>query len=390
MRYNILILTMFLAACDSSGKATPTAPVIPTQTPVVTKTGTVRNFLGLSVEITSSGVSLGTLASGATSTLTLPATATSITYVPKPATYAGTSTPIPNDMPGATIPLGTGASFAVDINNVVNGQPYIFPVFTNNSGMPVSFAVSQGGVIRCLATASSVGPYEFGYYALTSTTQFRVYQTNTACAGAYIVWSDLTAESNTGSLYLVLSYPPIPARSVTLAPSSGAVELGATLQLAATIKDSIGGVLSKHQAVWSSSNPAVVSVSSTGLLRGLALGVATITATSWGVSATGSFSVGSIAVSTVRLCDQAYAASCLNSTFLLPGQAVVVRAVATGATGVDLTSSCVFQWAATVPNIVTIVPSTDAARSQAVITRISTGSVGVTATCNGKVGVFTM
>jgi hypothetical protein len=71
-----------------------------------------------------------------------------------------------------------------------------------------------------------------------------------------------------------------PVASVVVAPASLSVVVGGTRQLIATLKDAKGNVLLGRQVTWTSSAPAVASVTSTGLVRAVAVGSATITATS--------------------------------------------------------------------------------------------------------------
>ena len=71
-------------------------------------------------------------------------------------------------------------------------------------------------------------------------------------------------------------------KSVSVAPSSASIAIGATVQLTATVSPPSGASL----LAWSSSNSAVASVSSTGLVTGVSAGSATITASAGGVSGT--------------------------------------------------------------------------------------------------------
>jgi alpha-tubulin suppressor-like RCC1 family protein len=77
-----------------------------------------------------------------------------------------------------------------------------------------------------------------------------------------------------------------PVASVTVTPANATVGLGGSLQLTATVKDAGGNTLTGRAIAWQSSNPLAVTVSSTGLVRGIGRGDATITATSEGVSGT--------------------------------------------------------------------------------------------------------
>ena len=69
-------------------------------------------------------------------------------------------------------------------------------------------------------------------------------------------------------------------------PIGSSMALGASVQLSATAKDRDGDPVSGVQITWESSNTAVATVSSSGLVAGVAEGNATITATTQDVSGT--------------------------------------------------------------------------------------------------------
>jgi uncharacterized protein YjdB len=79
--------------------------------------------------------------------------------------------------------------------------------------------------------------------------------------------------------------------SVTVTPSADTVTVGATVQLTATVTDSVGHILMGHVVVWSSGDSSVAAVSTSGLVTGRAAGVATITAAAGGKDATASVTV---------------------------------------------------------------------------------------------------
>src|SRR5208283_5423294 len=72
---------------------------------------------------------------------------------------------------------------------------------------------------------------------------------------------------------------------VTVAPTTASVMVGQQIQLGAVITDSAGNAITEPVA-WASSDSAVATVNSTGLVMGLTLGQATITAISAGLRAT--------------------------------------------------------------------------------------------------------
>jgi uncharacterized protein YjdB len=81
--------------------------------------------------------------------------------------------------------------------------------------------------------------------------------------------------------------------SVTVTPSSAGMEVGETVQLQATARDASGQTLSGRSVSWSSSNTAVTTVDSDGLVTGIGAGSATITASSEGQNGTASVTVTS-------------------------------------------------------------------------------------------------
>ena len=82
-----------------------------------------------------------------------------------------------------------------------------------------------------------------------------------------------------------------PVASVTVSPASASVAVGQTLQLTATLKDASGVPLSGRVITWASSNTGVATVSGSGLVSGLVVSTATITATSEGQSGTAAITV---------------------------------------------------------------------------------------------------
>jgi hypothetical protein len=79
--------------------------------------------------------------------------------------------------------------------------------------------------------------------------------------------------------------PPVVA-SITVGPTVPTLVPGATVQLAAVLKDASGNVLTSPGVTWSSSSDAVAHVSTAGLVTAVAAGAATITAAAGARSAT--------------------------------------------------------------------------------------------------------
>lgn len=146
---------------------------------------------------------------------------------------------------GATTTL-TGAAFDA------GGAPLPGRVFAWSSASPSIAAVTSLGVVHGVAPGTAT---------ITGTSE---------------------GKSATATVTVILA----PVASVTITPVSGIVGLGGSLQLTATVKDAGGNTLTGRAVAWQSSNTLAVTVSSTGLVRGVGQGDATITATSEGVSGT--------------------------------------------------------------------------------------------------------
>jgi hypothetical protein len=112
------------------------------------------------------------------------------------------------------------------------------------------------------------------------------YRAGTA-TGQYRVIARAGSAADTSSVVIV----PVPVASVAVALADAALEVGETTQATATLRDAGGALLSGREITWSSSNPAVASVSSSGLVTARDAGSAAIRATSEGRSATAALTV---------------------------------------------------------------------------------------------------
>jgi len=100
--------------------------------------------------------------------------------------------------------------------------------------------------------------------------------------------------------------PPAPVVSVTVTPGTATVVGGGTLQLTATLKDAAGTVLAGRTVTWASSDIAVATVAIAGLMKGVAPGSVTITATSEGQSGMATITVNlvfaEVSAGNIRTC----------------------------------------------------------------------------------------
>ena len=163
--------------------------------------------------------------------------------------------------------------------------------------------------------------------------------------------------------------PPAPVASVTVAPQTLTVAVGTTAQLTATPKDANGTVLTGRVVTWASSNTAVATVSSTGLVGGVAEGQATITATSEGQSGTAALTVV-VPVASVTVTPA-------PATVVI-GQTVQLTATPKDANGTVLTGRVV-TWASSNTAVATV-------SSTGLVTGVAQGQTTITATSETKIG----
>lgn len=102
---------------------------------------------------------------------------------------------------------------------------------------------------------------------------------------------DAESEGKTGSAKVVVT--PVPAAAVEVTPNPSSVQEGKTVQLGAIPTDAGGDVLFDRAFTWSSSDGAVATVSESGLVTGVGVGTATITAATFGASGTSTLTVTS-------------------------------------------------------------------------------------------------
>src|SRR5207247_1608470 len=97
-------------------------------------------------------------------------------------------------------------------------------------------------------------------------------------AGAATITAASEGQSGTAAITVTAPPAPAPVASVAVSPASASVPAGQAVQLSAVTKDSAGTVLTGRALTWASSNGGIASVNGSGLVTGVAVGAATITA----------------------------------------------------------------------------------------------------------------
>lgn len=158
--------------------------------------------------------------------------------------------------------------------------------------------------------------------------------------------------------------------SVEVTPPTASVRAGATLTLVARPVDGEGNAVDVRAIAWSSSNKAVATVSSSGVVTTLTPGEARIAASALGKSAT--------AVITVTARDVASVVVIPATVSMRVGVTTPLQAQTLDAEGSTLTGRTV-TWASGNPSVATV-------SAQGVVTAVAVGAATITATSEGKVG----
>lgn len=111
--------------------------------------------------------------------------------------------------------------------------------------------------------------------------------------------ANITATSEGRTATVTITVAPVPVNTVVVSVPNVTMALNSSQQATAVASDAAGNVLAGRVITWSSSNPAVGIVSSSGLVGTVAPGVVIITATSEGKTGVVSITVSPLPVSTV-------------------------------------------------------------------------------------------
>src|SRR5437773_2635750 len=160
---------------------------------------------------------------------------------------------------------------------------------------PASASVQVGQTVQLSATPRDANgnalPGRTVTWASTNTTVATV--NGQGLVTAKVVGSatiTATSEGQSGSAAITVTAAPV--ATVTVSPAAAAVQPGQTVQLTATTKDANGNILTGRTVTWASNSNPAATVSSSGLVTGVATGTALITATSEGQSGGAAIAVG--------------------------------------------------------------------------------------------------
>jgi uncharacterized protein YjdB len=247
---------------------------------------------------------------------------------------------------------------------------------------PSPAVVTVGGTVQLTATVKDDAGRIIAGQPVTWTTDAPSVATVSSAglvSGLATGLATITATSGGRSGSTQVQVGTVPVAAVAVSPNPAAVQIGATVQLTATVTDASGKTLVGRTVSWSSSNAAVATVSASGVATGVAAGTATISATSEGKSGTTALSVTVVPVATVSVTPAA-AMFARNGT-------VSLTATLRDGSGNVLTNRSV-TWTSSNTAIATV--ASTGART-ATVTGAGVGQATITATSDdGKSGTATL
>ena len=224
--------------------------------------------------------------------------------------------------------------------------------------MDANGAIVSGGIVVWSSSDASVA-------TVTQTGQVRALTSGTVTISA-------TSDGKSGSAIVTIT--TVPVASVSLLPASATLRRGMTVTLTPTLKDPSGSPLTGRVITWTSSDSTIARVSSVGVVSAIALGSATITATSEGRSGSASIAVVPGPVATVRLSP--------SSASVEIHENVSLSATALDGNG-DVIPGASFSWRSSDRDVATV-------SSSGQVSGVSTGTVTITATFGEKSGRATV
>ncbi|MEP6729238.1 MAG: Ig-like domain-containing protein [bacterium] len=192
---------------------------------------------------------------------------------------------------------------------------------------------------------------------------------------------DAEVEGVTGSTTIAVSAIVTPPGTPTVyvvrvtMPDSSATTAGKTVQATATVVDNVGSVMLNQTIVWSSSNPAVATVSPTGVITSVSSGTALALATAGGKTG---YTLFTVTITSNSNAPAASVAVTATRTSLFPMLATQATATVRDAAN-NVLSGKPIVWASPCPSIATVSAS-------GLIAGVSVGTCTITATTGGIVG----
>jgi hypothetical protein len=132
----------------------------------------------------------------------------------------------------------------------------------------------------------------------TITASSSTYGSSTATITVGATSSDASTTTSTPTTTTTTTSTSPVLTTVAVTPATASVNVGATMQLTGVAKDQNGDAMSDVSFTWSSANPSIATVTSSGVVTGVAAGQVAIAASSGGKTASSMVTVTAVSTST--------------------------------------------------------------------------------------------
>lgn len=311
-----------------------------------------------------------------------------------------------NALPGRSITWLTGAPSVATVSQsglvtgVSNGSAVVFAASEGQSGSaaitvstvavasvtvtPPSGNIQQGQTLQLTATARDAGNNILTGRTVTWTSTDETRATVSSqgrvvaiTPGPVSIQATVDGVTGTGNYTIT----QVPVASISVAPSSATLAISQTVTLTPALFDASGNplALAGRAIVYSSSVPAVATVTAQGIVTGVAAGSANITVTCEGQTAIVPITVSPVPVASVTLAP--------NTVSLNQGSTQAITATARDASNNILTGRPV-TWASS--NVAVATVNTATTGGSNTITAVAAGSATITAVVGGVTGLATV
>lgn len=185
---------------------------------------------------------------------------------------------------GSATITATSSDKSGTANITVSANPPPPPVVTTVTVTPSTASIVVGATVSLSATVKDAqGNVMTGQTVTWSTSSPSAATVNSSgvvtgiAAGSATITATCAGKSGMSSVTVTLPLPVV--TTVTVAPATTSIVVGATVTLSATVRDAQGNVMTGQTVTWSTSNPVAATVNSSGVVIGVAAGSATISAT---------------------------------------------------------------------------------------------------------------
>ncbi|MDQ2768758.1 MAG: Ig-like domain-containing protein, partial [Gemmatimonadota bacterium] len=242
---------------------------------------------------------------------------------------------------------------------------------------PASASATIGGHVQLSATIKTKTGRVISNHAInwsSTDTRYATVSSSGVVTGTAVGSAKIVAKASSAADSSSLGVVSAPIAALSITPSSSTIAAGGTVQLTAHATDASGNALTGRSVAWESSNNSIATLTTGGLVTGVHVGSATITATAEGKSATASMNVGAGAVASVAVTPGSIGLAAGNSQQL---SATLKDGVGNVITGPPIS------WSSSNSSVGTV-------SSSGLVTASRAGSVTITATTSGKSGSATL